>query len=148
MMETFRQPVPRAKFQIAAAHILASDFGRTDFLQISISEPPALFRGFCRRIFAGKSAQKNPPGKSSKIYTTKIPIHVSVEGPGQHIFMMGEGDDWEKAQAGVSQANLSGRFVVHSLCRMITDPNPDFLFLDYVEFLAFSFSKEFLPLQN
>ena len=39
------------------------------------------FRGFSRRIFplifVGKSAQKNPPGKSpaksSKFYTTKIP---------------------------------------------------------------------------
>ena len=34
------------------------------------------FRGSCRRFFphfCGKSAQKNPPAKSSKIYTTKIP---------------------------------------------------------------------------
>ena len=36
----------------------------------------------------GKSAQKNPPGKSpaksSKIYTTKILQHISADCPGQH----------------------------------------------------------------
>ena len=52
------------------------------------------FRGFSRRIFSphfcGKSAQKNPPGKSpgksSKIYTTKILQHISADCPGQKIF--------------------------------------------------------------
>ena len=62
-----------------------------------------IFRGFLflsRRIFSrifspdffssflwGKSAQKNPPrkspGKSSKIYTTKILRHISADWPGQ-----------------------------------------------------------------
>ena len=45
------------------------------------------FRGFSRRIFSphfcGKSAQKNPPGKSprksSRIYTTKILRHTSAD---------------------------------------------------------------------
>ena len=50
------------------------------------------FRGFSRRIFSphfcgGKSAQKNPPGKSpaksSKVYTTKILQHISADCPGQ-----------------------------------------------------------------
>ena len=49
------------------------------------------FRGFSRRIFSphfcGKSAQKNPPGKSprksSKIYTTKILRHTSADWLGQ-----------------------------------------------------------------
>ena len=55
--------------------------GRTDFSWIFIFEPPDFFAdflaGFFLLIFVGKSAQKNPPrkspGKSSKIYTTKIP---------------------------------------------------------------------------
>ena len=55
--------------------------GRTDFSRIFIFEPPDFFAdflaGFFLLIFVGKSAQKNPPrkspGKSSKIYTTKIP---------------------------------------------------------------------------
>ena len=61
--------------------MLGSDFGRTDFSRIFIFEPPDFFADFLAGsfllIFAGKSAQKNPPGKSpaksSKIYTTKIP---------------------------------------------------------------------------
>ena len=40
--------------------------------------------GFFLLIFVGKSAQKNPPGKSpgksSKIYTTKILRHISADG--------------------------------------------------------------------
>ena len=55
--------------------------GRMDFPRIFIIEPPDFFAdflaGFFLLIFVGKSAQKNPPrkspGKSSKIYTTKIP---------------------------------------------------------------------------
>ena len=39
--------------------------------------------------FCGRSAQKNPPGKSpgksSKIYTTKILQHISADCPGQNI---------------------------------------------------------------
>ena len=51
-------------------------------------------RIFSRRIFSllisvGKSAQKNPPGKSpgkpSKIYTTKILQHISADCPGQKL---------------------------------------------------------------
>ena len=56
-------------------------FGRTDFPRIFIFGPPDFFAdflaGFFLLIFVGKSAQKNPPGKSpaksSEIYTTKIP---------------------------------------------------------------------------
>ena len=37
----------------------------------------------------GKSAQKNPPGKSpgksSKIYTTKVLQHISADWPGQQL---------------------------------------------------------------
>ena len=40
----------------------------------------------------GKSAQKNPPGKSpgksSKIYTTKILQHISADWPGQHLLFI------------------------------------------------------------
>ena len=52
-----------------------------DFSRIFIFGPPDFsadfLAGFFLLIFVGKSAQKNPPGKSpaksSKIYTTKIP---------------------------------------------------------------------------
>ena len=62
-------------------HLLGSVFGRTDFSRIFIFWPPDFFAdfvaGFLFFIFVGKSAQKNPPGKSpaksSKIFTTKIP---------------------------------------------------------------------------
>ena len=70
---------------------LGPAFGRTDFSRIFIFEPPDFFADFLARffllIFAGKSAQKNPPGKSprksSKIYTTKILQHISADWPGQ-----------------------------------------------------------------
>ena len=49
--------------------------------------------GFFLLIFVGKSAQKNPPGKSpgksSKIYTTKILQHISADCPGQQIWLYG-----------------------------------------------------------
>ena len=75
-----------------AAHQLGSAFGRTDFSRIFIFGPPDFFAdfvaGFFLLIFVGKSAQKNPPGKSpaesSKIYTTKILRHISADWPGQH----------------------------------------------------------------
>ena len=62
-------------------HKLESDFGRTDFSRIFIFGPPDFFAdfvaGFFLFIFVGKSAQKNPPGKSpaksSTINTAKIP---------------------------------------------------------------------------
>ena len=68
-------------------------FGRTDFSRIFIFEPPDFFAdflaGFFLLIFVGKSARKNPPGKSpaksSKIYTTKILQHISADCPGQKI---------------------------------------------------------------
>ena len=48
--------------------ILGPAFGRTDFSRIFIFEPPDFFAdflaGFFLLIFVGKSAQKNPPGKS------------------------------------------------------------------------------------
>ena len=64
-----------------SGQFLGSVFGRTDFSRIFIFGPPDCFAdflaGFFLLIFVGKSAQKNPPGKSpaksSKIYTTKIP---------------------------------------------------------------------------
>ena len=70
---------------------LGSAFGRTDFPRIFILEPPDFFAdflvGFFLLIFVEKSAQKNPPGKSpgksSKIYTTKILQHISADWPGQ-----------------------------------------------------------------
>ena len=49
--------------------------------------PLEIFRGFCRRIFVGKSAQKNPPGespaKSSKIDTTKSPTLSGTDMTGR-----------------------------------------------------------------
>ena len=64
-----------------ACSLLGPAFGRTDFSRIFIFEPPDFFAdflaGFFLLIFVGKSAEKNPPGKSpgksSKIYTTKNP---------------------------------------------------------------------------
>ena len=51
-----------------ACVFLGSVFGRTDFSRISIFGPPDFFAdfvaGFLLLIFVGKSAQKNPPGKS------------------------------------------------------------------------------------
>ena len=69
------------------AKFLGPAFGRTDFSRIFIFEPPDFFTdflaGFFLLIFVGKTAQKNPPGKSpgksSKIYTTKILQHISAD---------------------------------------------------------------------
>ena len=60
--------------------LLGSDFGRADFSRIFLFEPPDFFRGFCGRIFSphfcGKSAQKNPPGKSPAKSFRKIPGNI------------------------------------------------------------------------
>ena len=64
---------------ICCFFMLGPVFGRRDFSRISSFGPPDFSR-ICRPIFlifVGKSAQRNPPGKSpaksSKICTTKIP---------------------------------------------------------------------------
>ena len=72
---------PKTRTSMTTGELLGSIFGRTDFSRIFFFGPQDFFRGFSRRIFSphfcGKSAQKNPPGKSpaksSKICTTKIP---------------------------------------------------------------------------
>ena len=70
---------------LACRGLLGSAFGRTGFSRFF--EPPDFFAGFVAGfflIFVGKSAQKNPPGKSptksSKIYTTKIPDNFLQRG--------------------------------------------------------------------
>ena len=75
----------------ASEEFLGPAFGRTDFSRIFIFEPPDFFAdflaGFFLLIFVGKSAQKNPLGKSSgktsKMNTTKILQHMSADCPGQ-----------------------------------------------------------------
>ena len=82
-----------AAYLAAICDLLGSVFGRAEFSRIFIFGPPDFFAdflaGFFRLIFVGKSAQKNPPGKSpqksSKIYTTKILRHISAEGPAQDL---------------------------------------------------------------
>ena len=63
--------------------LLGLAFGRTDFSRIFIFEPPDFFAdflaGFLLLIFVGKSAQKNPPGKSPgnppNFYNKNPPTH-------------------------------------------------------------------------
>ena len=77
-----------------ASELLGSIFGGADFSRIFIFEPPDFFADFVTRFFSsclwGKSAQKNPPGKSpaksAKIYATKIP-DISAEGLGQELLL-------------------------------------------------------------
>ena len=84
---------PNVVFNNFWRRLSGSGFGRTDFSRIFIFGPPDFFTdflaGFFLLIFVGKSAQKNPPGKSprkfSKIYTTKILRHISAEWPGQRL---------------------------------------------------------------
>ena len=91
--------------------------------------PPDFFTdflaGFFLLIFVGKSAQKNPPGKSpqksSKIYTTKILRHISAEWPGQQLAArggmrekgkcptLGKPCVWEGAQVGFGEQGGSAK---------------------------------------
>ena len=82
---------------------LGPAMGRTDFSRIFVFGPPDFFAdfvaGFFLLIFVGKSAQKNPPGKSpaksSKFYTTKIPDTFLQRGRAKYF------DDFR-----ISQENL------------------------------------------
>ena len=86
-MHIFGAFVPFLAKMSKCLQFLGSDFGRTDFSRIFIFGPPDFFAdfltGFFLRIFVGKSAQKNPPGKSprksSKTYTTKILRHTNLQ---------------------------------------------------------------------
>ena len=68
--------------------MLGSGFGRTDFSRIFIFGPPDFFAdflaGFFLLIFVGKSAQKNPPGKSPQ----KILQYLYNENPPTHFCRM------------------------------------------------------------
>ena len=62
------------------ADLLGPVLGRTDFSRAFVLEPPDfswILSPDSFSFFAGKSAERNPPGKSpaksSKAYTTKIP---------------------------------------------------------------------------
>ena len=82
-----------AEVEKKGAEMLGSVFGRTDFSRIFVFGRADFFAdlvaGFFLLIFVGKSAQKNPPGKSpaksSKFYTTKILRHISADWPGQEM---------------------------------------------------------------
>ena len=79
---------------VSSHELLGSAFGRTDFSRIFIFGPPDFFAdflaGFFLLIFVGKSAQKNPPGKSppksSKFCTTKIPDTFLQRGRAKSLF--------------------------------------------------------------
>ena len=71
---------------------LGPDFGRMDFFADFYFWAAGFFSrifspDFFSSFFVGKSAQKNPPGKSpgksSKIYTTKTLQPLSADCPGQ-----------------------------------------------------------------
>ena len=88
---------PHRAGETPAGIMLGSVPGRTDFSRISILGPPDFFADFLARffllVFVGKSAQKNPPGKSlgkilQNLYN-KNPRYISAEGPGQ-IMWVGE----------------------------------------------------------
>ena len=77
-----------------SSKLLGPAMGRTDFSRIFIFGPPDFFAdfvaGFFLLIFVGKSAQKNPPGKSpaksSKIYATRIPDAFLQRGRAKNDF--------------------------------------------------------------
>ena len=93
-LENTKTPAPENPGKLLKkCNLLGSDFGRTDFSRIFIFGPPDFFAdflaGFFLLIFVGKSAQKNPAGKSprksSKICTTKILRHTSADWLGQNL---------------------------------------------------------------
>ena len=107
---------------------LGPAFGRTDFSRIFIFEPPDFFAdflaGFFLLIFVGKSAQKNPPGKSpaksSKIYTTKILQHISADCHGQQFLAQFEANPCSEANYGA---------VTFQVVWGLGTPNPPFVLL-------------------
>ena len=99
-------------------------------------------RGFCRRIFSphfcgGKSAQKNPPGKSpaksSRIYTTKIPdTFLLCRGPDQKTLSFHrvprQSRDWADLAASVRACQSSRESVVRRIRRPKLDFGQSILF--------------------
>ena len=91
-----RKVLPGARTQIPCKMLiqkyLRPAFGRPDFSRIFIFEPPHFFADFLAGFFSHFCGKKCPekssrkiPGKSSKIYTTKILQHISADCPGQKI---------------------------------------------------------------
>ena len=87
---TLRKPFKKVSKSVSSC-VFRVGFWQNGFFADFYFWAAGFFRGFLAGffllIFVGKSAQKNPPGKSpqksSKIYTTKILRHISAEWLGQ-----------------------------------------------------------------